>query len=157
MKVVANKVLWRFVYAVVPTTWKSKQAQRLYDAAMEKERSGDWSKTAVTGSVRAATHKTTIPNLFEPSFGYRTPDEAITAMMERHIADLRRQADRLENVMRAYGPSVFRTQVAALQAPYHPFDAETALLSVINGGHDEIWVHGVHFIRDESRAFVRAD
>lgn len=153
---VANPVLWRFIDAIVPDAWRSKQAKRIYDAAMEIERSGDWIKTAVGGSVRAATNKSHVPRLTEPTFGYRTPDESIETSMEHHINALRRHADRLENVMRCYGPGAFRSTVAAMRAPIHPFSAEDALLSVINGGYDEIWVHGVHFIKDASGSFVRA-
>lgn len=153
-----NRLLWRFIDAVVPTEWKSKQAKRIYDAIMPRERNGEWTSNAVVGSVQIATHKTTVPAMAEPSFGYRVPDAAISSMMQHHILALRAHADRLEGVMRAYGPETFRTQRVALQSPIHPFEAEPAILSVLQRPDvDEIWVHGVHFVRDASRAFVPAN
>lgn len=158
MKVVANPVLWKFSDATAPVEWKSKQARRIYDAAISAEASGDWINHAVAGSVRIATHRTTIPSMVEPQFGYRTPDAAIESMMRIHIAALRAHATKLENVLHAYGPKTFRTQRAALPGPKHPFDAEQRITEVISRPDvNELWVHGQRFVRDASRAFVRAD
>lgn len=158
MKAVANPVLWKFSDATAPETWTSKQAKRIYDAAVEAEKSDAWMRHAVGGSVQIATHRTTIPTMVEPSFSYRYDDPLIETMMTRHIADLRAHAKHLENVLRAYGPSAFRTRRTAMRAPRHPFAAEACILDVISMQEaDEIWVHGQRFVRDASRAFVRAD
>lgn len=150
-----NTILWRFFDATVPQSWRSKQAKRFFDAAMEQEQKGEWAKSAVGGSVRIATHRTSIPALPEPSFGYRTPDASIESQIKSHIRNLRAQADRLEGTLHCYGPGAFRTNRVAIRAPMHPFNAEQEILSILSRDDvDEVWVHGRHFVRDSSRAFV---
>lgn len=155
MRYSANNLLWRFVDAVTPDVWKSKQAKRIYDAAIEAESDGRWSRHAVGGSVRAVSNRDNLPEIWEPQFGSDKSDEFISAHLSQHIKALRDHADKLEKVAAAYGPSAFRKRTAQLRAPTHPFDAEAEILRVINSGYDEIVVHGTRFIRDASGAFVR--
>lgn len=157
MQPTANRLLWVFIDAVTPTKWRSKQAQRVYEAAIAQERSGASVGHCVSGSVKIATHKSDVPAMREPSFGYRMPDVCITSAVQRHVNALRKHADHLEAVMSTYGPDAFRTKRIAVEAPKHPLSAEEAISSVISRNDvDELWVHGVHFVRDSSRAFVRA-
>lgn len=158
MKPSPNKLLWRFLDAIAPIAWRSKQAKRIYDAAMETERNGQWFGHAVSGNFKVASNRTFIPQLSEPVFGYRSSDAVIETQMRTHIARLREHANRLEGIMGAYGPSAFRSERVAVSAPTHPFDAEEMILSVIRRSDvDELWINGVHFIRDSSRAFIRAE
>lgn len=149
-----NRLLWQFVDAVAPTSWKSKQAKRIYDAAVAAEKSGQWMDHAVVGSVRCISHKNDVPELREPQFGTNSTDASIETRTKQHIADLRRHADKLEAVLAAYGPGTFRKQSQQMRAPAHPFDAEAEIFALLRGDHDEIIVHGVRFVRDSSGAFV---
>lgn len=152
-----NTLLWKFTDAIVPLVWKSKQAKRIYDAAVTAEKSGVWTDHAVGGSVRCVSNRSNIPRLTEPQFGTDCTDELIALSMQQHIEAVRRHADRMESALRVYGPHAFRKRVAQMPAPIHPFEAEAAILAILNGGYDEIIVHGVRFVRDDSGAFVPAN
>ena len=153
-----NRLLWRFVDAVVPTDWRSNQARRMYEAALEAERRGAWVDHAVGGSVRCVSNKDDVQTLREPQFGTKKDDAAIEALTRDHIAALRRHADRIEGTLKAYGAGAFRKRIAQMPAPRHPFQAEDALLSLLRDDSiDEISIHGVRFVRDASRAFVQAE
>lgn len=149
-----NRLLWRFYDATTPAQWVSKQAERIYKAALSAETAGAWINHAVGGSVRGISNKTEIPRLTEPQFGSNASDAAINSQMRAHISAVRRHADKMEAELAAYGPGSFRKRTAQIAAPRHPFNAEAALLAVINGGYDEITVHGVRFVKDRSGAFV---
>jgi hypothetical protein len=149
---VANPLLWLFRDAATPTEWKSKQAKRIYEAAIEAEKSGDWTKHAVTGSVLLDV----LPPNDGPSSPYGTSPEMATDRARRHIASLRAEADRLEGVLACYEGNAFVEGREQARAPYHPFDAEAAITALISRPRlRALWVHGVKFIRDASGAFVR--
>lgn len=151
---VANSLLWIFADATVPTEWKSKQARRIYEAAVEAEKAGEWTTHAVSGSVKAAVD----PPADSPASPYGTDPEHATSRARRHIAKLRAEADRLEQVLAAYGGEAFVEGREQCRAPRHPFDAEAMITSLISRPRlRALWVHGVKFVRDTSGAFVRAE
>lgn len=155
MKFSANPLLWQFIDSITPTEWRSKQARRMYEAALAAESRGDWVDHAVTGSVRCQSNRDSVPTLRDPQYGTSKTDALIAQLTRDHISSLRRHADRIEAVLAAYGPGAFRKRVAQMPAPRHPFHAEDALLSLMQDDSiDEITVHGVRFVRDASRAFV---
>lgn len=129
----------------------------MYDAAIAVETTGDWTRYAVGGSVRAISHTDNADLPREPAYGTQRSDDYIRRQVVRYIASLRKMAGRMEAALHCYGPSAFRKTVAQVPAPSHPFDAEAALLALINGGADEIIIHGVRFVKDRSNAFVKAE
>lgn len=153
-----NLLLWRFIDAVVPTEWRSNQAKRMYEAAIDAEKRGAWTDHAVSGSVRCISNRDDVQTLREPQYGTSKDDATIEAMTRSHVAALRRHADRVEATLGAYGAGAFRKRTAQMPAPRHPFQAEEALLSLLRDDSiDEISIHGVRFVRDASRSFVQAN
>lgn len=154
----ANRLLWKFLDTVVPTEWRSRQAKRMYEAAIAAEKSGAWIDHAVGGSVRCVSNQDDVQTLREPQFGTNKDDATIEALARGHIAALRRHADRIEATLGTYGAGAFRKRVAQMPAPRHPFEAEPALLALLRDDSiDEISIHGVRFVRDASRSFVQAN
>lgn len=153
MEYSANNRLWKFVDAITPEHWRSKQARRIYEAAVEQERAGDWIEHAVCGSVML--------DVLPPDGSWQSPhgtDPDVAAMRVRdHIAALRRRATHEEQVLAAYGGSVYVTPLEPAHAPCHPFEAEPHILALISRPRLRgLWVHGAKFVRDASGAFVRA-
>jgi hypothetical protein len=145
-----NDFYWQFLAADAPETWASKQAKRLYDAAVEAETAGTDIAHAVSGSVRIAPRPS--DDLMSP---YGSSPESAERRARFKVAQLRRKADRIEKLLESYGGATFVTKPEALRAPNHPFDAQRVLLEVMRTVPDVIWIHGVEFVRDASGAFVR--
>lgn len=149
---VANDLLWKFTDAAAPAEWKSKQARRVYAAAVTAEHDGSYAAHAVTGSVMLDIAPT---QPFMSPLG--TPADAAAARVRAHIAAERERLTRMEQTLAAYGGSAFVARAEAVTAPRHPFDAEAVLTSLMRWpGLRAFWVHGVSFVKDSSGAFVRA-
>jgi hypothetical protein len=144
-----NRLFWQFQDNSGDVPWRSKQARRLYDAAIRQETAGEDIKHAVTGSVKVARKPDN-----DKSCPYGTLPEAAERFMRSKIVQIRRMADRMERELNAWGGSAFTEKPVAFEAPSHPFDAEYQLMQIIQSNPDRIWIHGVEFARDESGAFV---
>jgi hypothetical protein len=151
MEYAANRLLWKFSEATPPAAWHSKQAKRVYDAAMDTEKSGEWVDHAVTGSVLLDIS----PPENSPLSAYGTSPDIAAKRVRDRIDWLRRSADRLEAELAAYGGEGFVVRREQMRAPEHPFDAQTEILRLINiAGLRAFWIHGKKFVRNASRAFV---
>lgn len=147
-----NPVLVRFAEALVPDRWTSRQAQALYAAAMEGEADGSWAAEAVQGTVRVEV----LPPADSAMSPAGTPHDAARRRAETGIAALRAEADRLDAVLRAYGPAAFVARPEPMRAPTHPFDVEPWLLGILRRPWLAITLNGRRFVRDASGAAVRA-
>lgn len=153
MEYSANPVLIEFRDATTPSEWTSKQARRVFEAAIEAEKNGAHYDHCVTGSVMLDVEPA------EPTMSpYGTPVDVAERRVRDYIARQRHALDRLENELNAYGGNSFIARRTAMRAPHHPFDAEKLITSILRTpGLRAFWVHGVKFVRDASRAFVRAE
>lgn len=153
MEYSANPVLVEFRDARVPAEWTSKQAKKIYEAAVDAEKSGKWHDHVITGSVLVDVQPA------EPFVSPVGTDEKRAAERVRaYISNQRAVLDKMERELAAYGGNAFTARREAVRAPKHPFDAEAFLLAVMRRpGVRAIWVHGVKFVRNMSGAFARAD
>lgn len=151
MEYAANPVLVRFYDARVPEQWTSKQAKRIYDAAIAAEKDGSWTDHAVAGSIKLDVAPV------EPFVSPVGTDEALAERRVRdYIVGQRKALDRMEAELNAFGGQHFTARRETVRAPKHPFDAESFITSIMRRpGIRAIWVHGVKFVRDASNAFVR--
>lgn len=148
---VANPFLWIFADAARPSLWKSRQARCIYAEALDAEAKGEDLPHAVRGSVRAIC----APDPARPEISrYGTPPAYAAEKVQRHIQELRRQADAMERELAAYGPGYFTVAPVPMHAPSHPFDAEAAILALLRTPRlEKLLIHGRTFSRDESGAF----
>ena len=150
----SNRILFSFKHSTAPDVWTSKQAKRVFDAAIEQETSGAYAAHAVSGSIKCdiAQPRDSIMS------DYGTHEDAAATKARRHIAKLRHEADRLERELTCYGGQSFVAHREVVRAPSHPFDAQALILGILSRpGLRSFEVHGVRFARDASSAFVRTD
>jgi len=151
MEASPNKYFWHFSEANRPAMWKSRQARGIYAEAVAAEAEGQHIPEAVPGSVRIVCAP---PPDHPEMHPYGTPPAAVETAVLSRAQQLRAQADAMERVLRAYGPAAFIMKPEPVAAPKHPFDAETAILSVLRRpGVQKVFVHGKAFSKDESGAF----
>lgn len=151
MHVSPNPVLVRFSTADAPDVWTSRQAERLFAAGLEGESDGSWSTRAVQGTV------TTAPLPTDPAASpYGTCSEEAAARATRRAAELRAEADRIEQVLETYGGEAFVMQPEPVnKALFRGHGYEGALCAVMRSKPTDIWVNGRRFSRDESGSYVR--
>jgi len=152
MHVSPNPALVRFADSTPPAEWTSRQAERLYAAAMEAEADGstEWSRHC-HGSVTVAEEPADA--VMSP---YGTDPEHAARRARQHIANLRAEVDRLEGILAVYGGEAFVVRPAPVTGVRHPFQAEPMLLGVLRRRWTHIWIQGRAFVRDASRSAVRA-
>lgn len=149
----ANTLLWMFSEASAPETWISKQAKRIYDAALRAENDGSWTKHAVGGSVHAVFPRAdTIRGAKLAPYGMA--EKEAQEYVESEIADLERKIARMKKELDVYGAFAFMQPREALAAPKHPFNAEEQILQILRRNPERLWVHGIEFRQDQSGAYV---
>lgn len=150
-KPMPNPILVRFSDAVVPEAWRSRQAKALYDAGMEGEADGSWMSEAVAGTVRIAQQ----PPVDSAMSPYGTDEDTARLRVERHIAKLRAEADKMERILGAYSATAFIERFEPVAAPKHPFEAEPWLIERLRCAWTHIKINGRTFVRDASGSAVR--
>ena len=150
MLIQPNPHLIRFGELAAPAAWRSKEARALFEAGRESETDGTWSDYAVGGTIRVADRPT------DPAVSaYGTPHDVAYYRAQRRIAELRAEAQQLEDILRAYGPGAFIEKMQPSQAPPAGSDAEPYLCGILKRRPTHVSVNGRLFATGADRVLRR--
>ena len=135
--------------SMAPKEWTSKQAKRIFEAGLKAQRSGG----NFAGSLIVASQPP--ENSGISPFG--TSEERAAEVMRDHIAKLRREADRLEELLTHYGGGSFIQQPESLPAAKLDGDIEEFLVGLMRCSPTLIKINGVPFMKDETGAYREQD